>query len=65
MTDPKTIAAELSEALAVEEAVIAALTQAYHRGELPYMHFSPAYDVSTARASALSFAIAHLEEERD
>ena len=48
---------ELEKALAREEMVMAALTDAYQRRRLAYLHFSPAYDATAARAAALSWLI--------
>lgn len=36
-----------------EEAILEALTDAYNARKLEYLHFSPAYDVTAARAAAL------------
>jgi hypothetical protein len=34
-----------------------ALTDAWERGRLPYMHYEPAWDVTAARAAALSWLL--------
>lgn len=62
--DPASIAASLTEAQAVEERIMAALTDAYQRGEIEYLFYSAAYDTTVARAAAISFAIQHLQDTR-
>lgn len=39
-----------------EELILTALTDAMLAGKLPYVHYSPAYDVTTARLAALHYA---------
>jgi hypothetical protein len=46
-------ARELEALAANEEQILEGLRLAYNRGELDYLHFSPAWDVTIARMTAL------------
>jgi len=56
MTDAEQIAAGLSEAMAHEQLVMAALTYAYQKGYMHHLHYSQGYDATIARMAAISFA---------
>jgi hypothetical protein len=49
--DPSRIAALHAD----EQLILAALTDAYQRHRLEYLHYSPAYDATVARLAALSW----------
>jgi hypothetical protein len=59
MTQPDTTDAlgHLTAAMLREEMIMRALDDCYQRGEMEYLHYSPARDATAARAAALSFAI--------
>lgn len=45
--------AELLALAATEDVILEALTSAYNQGSIQYAYFSPAYDATIARATAL------------
>ena len=48
---------QIKALIAAEEFIQRALDDAYHRGRMSYLHFSPAWDATAARAAALTFML--------
>jgi hypothetical protein len=48
-----------------EDFILSALTDAYQRGEIPYLYYSSAFDVTAARAAALSWQAAAFRRDTD